>query len=634
MEQYYLSEKDRLGLKFSTGSAEEMEHLFGGSIPFLPEENIIKKGEGEINVELPILLRNQSQQYIHYLYNLILSREDHASAHAAASENQLMTIEREYLENLVSIIVNIIRYERRIGLINLFWLAFSKDFSNILNDYFSKRGVKNNLKYQMHPMLSGLFNSAMNISYQKVSQIEDRMVQFNLGINFNDNLIVSIINDQLPLTESEIRRINLQDILSEYNKRYSLSFKTFNEIYVILHKRIKKGLEERERPLIQLVKGHLKGIPENRLMEDASIIKMIFNRHVLEYLLLDYEDTGRKLFSNSAIINAAKSFENWSQLFNSFKDIMHGLQKTEIIKTIQKKIMLYPVESTKTKEDKLFSEGRLYRFTGATSVTNNARKVAILFADLRGFTKTSEKGYSEREITYQLYNVFDPITEITSKFGGRIDKFTGDGVMIIYGVPTPKETDSQNAIRTAILIQKRLDDLRKQGKTHYQMGISIHTGRAYIANFMIDEKKKDTTIIGRNVNIAGRLSAAKASVPIEKEGHEFDEMLNSLAYSLTDSREIENFKEYAYKKFSKKKMVGGVAVDENGSIYNTGIAVSKDVVDDMKNSITFEDSGSYSGTTLSYYDNVIGHKVVFEYVGDAIFKGVDKSMPIYSVIYQ
>ena len=75
MEQYYLSEKDRLGLKFSTGSAEEMEHLFGGSIPFLPEENIIKKGEGEINVELPILLRNQSQQYIHYLYNLILSRE-------------------------------------------------------------------------------------------------------------------------------------------------------------------------------------------------------------------------------------------------------------------------------------------------------------------------------------------------------------------------------------------------------------------------------------------------------------------------------------------------------------------------------------------------------------------------------
>ena len=45
MEQYYLSEKDRLGLKFSTGSAEEMEHLFGGSIPFLPEENIIKKAK-------------------------------------------------------------------------------------------------------------------------------------------------------------------------------------------------------------------------------------------------------------------------------------------------------------------------------------------------------------------------------------------------------------------------------------------------------------------------------------------------------------------------------------------------------------------------------------------------------------
>ncbi|MBI5043072.1 MAG: adenylate/guanylate cyclase domain-containing protein [Nitrospirae bacterium] len=545
-----------------------------------------------------------------------------------------MTIEKEYLDNLVSIMANIIRYERRIGLVNLFWLAFSKDFSNILSDYFSKRGIKNNIRYLMHPMISGLFHSVMNIAYQKVSQIEERMVQFNLGVNFNDNLILSIINDQLSLTEIEIRRINLHDILSENNKRYSIPFKTFNEIYIILNKRIKKGLEEKERPLLQLIKGHLKGIPENRLMEDTSIIKMIFNRHVLEYLLLDYEDTGRKLFSNPAVINTAKAFENWSLLFNSFKDIIQGLQRTEIIKMIQKKIILYPIESTKTKEDMLFSEGRLYRFTGTTTVTNNARKVTILFADLRGFTKASERGYSEKEITYQLYTVFDPITEIVSRLGGRIDKFTGDGVMIIYGVPTPKETDSQNAVRTAILIQKRLMDLRKQDKTHYQMGISIHTGRAYIANFMIDEKKKDTTIIGRNVNIAGRLSAAKASMPVEKEGYEFDEMLNSLAFSLTDSREIENFKEYVYKKFPKKKMVGGVAVDENGSIYNTGIAVSKDVVEDMKRSISFEDTGSYSGTTLSYYDNVIGHKVVFEYVGDAIFKGVDKSMPIYSVIYQ
>ncbi len=633
MEEFYLSEKDRNMLKFSTASVEEMKDFFGGSVPILPDENIIKKGEGEINTELSLALRSQSQQYIHYLYNLIASRESQPGAYTAA-EGQIMAIERDLLNNLVTIITNVIRAERRTGILNLFWLAFSKDFSMILNDYFNKRGVKNNIKYQMHPMLSGLLTSAMRLSYQKTAQTAERMIAFNLGVNFNDSLIMSIINDQLPLTETEIRRISLQDILSEYNKRYTLPFKAFNEIYLILQKRIKRGLDERERPLIQLVKERLRGIPENRLMEEAGILKMVFNRHIMDYLFLDYADVGKQLFSSPAVINAAKLFDNWSMLFNAFKDIVQGLQRTEIIKAMEKKIILYPLESTRTKEDKLFSEGRLYRFTESTTITNDARKVTIFFADLRGFTKTSERGFSEKEITNQLYTVFDPITEIVSRFGGKIDKFAGDGVMIIYGVPTAKEADSLNAVRTAILIQKRIKELRDEGKTHYQMGISIHTGRAYIANFMIDERIKDTTVIGRNVNIAGRLSATKASTPQEKDWGEFDDMLNSLAYSLTSSREIDSFKEYVHKKFPKKKMVGGVGVDEDGAVYNTGIAISRDVVDDMKSSLPFEDKGINSETSMSYYDNVIGHKVVIEYVGDAIFKGVDKSIPIYSVIYQ
>lgn len=632
MEEFYLSEKDRLGLKFSTGSVEEMEGLFGGRIPLLPEESIIKKGEGEMNAELPLPLRHQSQQYIHYLYNLIANREDQPGIHTAA-EGQILTIEREFSNNLVSLITNVIKYERRTGILNLFWLAFSKDFSIILNDYSSKRGIKSNIKYQMHPMLSGLFNSANKLAFQRIFQADERMLGFNLGANFNDSLIMSIINDQLPLTEIEIKRINLQDILSEHNKRYSLPFKAFNEIYIILQRRIKKGLIERERHLFQLVREHIKGISENRLIEDANILKMVFNKYILEYLFMDYEDTGKQLFSGPAIINAAKSFDNWGLLFSAFKDIVHGLQRTEIIKTIQKRVALYPVESAKTKEDALFSEGRLYRFTGSTNVTNNARMVTVLFTDLRGFTKTSERGYSEKEITNQLYTVFDPITEIVLKFGGKIDKFAGDGVMITYGVPTAKESDSLNAVRTAILIQKKLKELRDNGKTHYQMGISIHTGRVYIATFMINERIKDTTVIGRNVNIAGRLSAAKA-MPDEKDWGEFDEMMDSLAYSLTDSREMASFKEYAYKKFPKKKVVGGVAIDKEGGVYNIGIAISRDVVDDMKNHITFEDKGEYGGMTLSFYDNVIGHKIVIEYVGDAIFKGVDKSIPIYSVIYQ
>ena len=262
--------------------------------------------------------------------------------------------------------------------------------------------------------------------------------------------------------------------------------------------------------LYSFVRERLRGIPENRLMEEAGILKMVFNRHIMDYLFLDYADVGKQLFSSPAVINAAKLFDNWSMLFNAFKDIVQGLQRTEIIKAMEKKIILYPLESTRTKEDKLFSEGRLYRFTESTTITNDARKVTIFFADLRGFTKTSERGFSEKEITNQLYTVFDPITEIVSRFGGKIDKFAGDGVMIIYGVPTAKEADSLNAVRTAILIQKKGEGAEGRGQDTLSDGYQHpHRTRHTLPISMIDERIKDTTVIGRNVNIAGRLSAQR-----------------------------------------------------------------------------------------------------------------------------
>ena len=73
-------------------------------------------------------------------------------------------------------------------------------------------------------------------------------------------------------------------------------------------------------------------------------------------------------------------------------------------------------------------------------------------------------------------------------------------------------------MRTAILCQETLRRLREEGKTYFKMGIAIHYGRVYLARFIADESSVQTTVIGRNVNLAGRLSSAAKKPMDEDEG--------------------------------------------------------------------------------------------------------------------
>src|SRR6185295_12826779 len=167
-------------------------------------------------------------------------------------------------------------------------------------------------------------------------------------------------------------------------------------------------------------------------------------------------------------------------------------------------------------DDKASRGLRVYEFGASAQVLNNAVNATVLFLDLRGFTKTSEGQVSERDLTRELYVVFDAFVPHVRRFGGTIDKFLGDGIMITYGTVHSSPLDALNAVRTAIVCQNTIRKMREAGKTVFQMGISIHHGRVYLARFIADENSVQSTVIGRNVNLAGRLSSA-AKKPMDED---------------------------------------------------------------------------------------------------------------------
>jgi class 3 adenylate cyclase len=243
-----------------------------------------------------------------------------------------------------------------------------------------------------------------------------------------------------------------------------------------------------------------------------------------------------------------------------------------------------------------YDEGRLYRFHPGAEVVTLARKITVLFADLRGFTRASEGGVSERELTDQLYEVFDPLAGIVGRYAGRIDKFTGDGVMITFGFDGVTPDDELNALRTAVSIQNLMASLRSEGRTGFEMGISIHTGRVQPAHFILDDRHMDRTVIGRNVNIAGRLSGSgKTSVFDQGPAGSADE----------------------------------VWVDDEGTLYNTGIVVSQDTVEALLPLVQPEALQRGQGRGFRFRDADLGKNILLEYVGDAKFKGVGRAIAIY-----
>ncbi|MEW6516362.1 MAG: adenylate/guanylate cyclase domain-containing protein [candidate division FCPU426 bacterium] len=158
---------------------------------------------------------------------------------------------------------------------------------------------------------------------------------------------------------------------------------------------------------------------------------------------------------------------------------------------------------------------------GSMALGGARKRATILFSDIRGFTAMSETMQPE-EVVSIINSYLSVQTEIILRNGGMLDKFVGDCVMAVYGIPLAKEDDALRAVRSALEIQIAVDEMnqrrRAAGEKTVTIGIGINTGDVVSGN-MGSSQKMDYTVIGDSVNLAARLEsvAEGGSILISEE---------------------------------------------------------------------------------------------------------------------
>lgn len=144
-------------------------------------------------------------------------------------------------------------------------------------------------------------------------------------------------------------------------------------------------------------------------------------------------------------------------------------------------------------------------------MSGERRIVTMIFTDIRSFTTLSESASSDQIVVW-LNDYFSRMQAIVTRCGGHINKFLGDGLMIVFGAPASRgdEVEARAAVTCGLemlaAVEKMNAEWQGTGRPTIKIGVGIHTGEA-TCGVVGAERRLEYTIIGDTVNLASRLES-------------------------------------------------------------------------------------------------------------------------------
>jgi class 3 adenylate cyclase len=188
---------------------------------------------------------------------------------------------------------------------------------------------------------------------------------------------------------------------------------------------------------------------------------------------------------------AIRSRDEIGQLGAAFNQMAEGLELKERYKAVLSKVA-----------DPRVAE-RLMQ--GRINLGGETVRATVLFCDVRGFTRMSE-GMDPHEVIAIINAHMTAMTEIVHAYGGVVDKFVGDEIMALFGVPVPVDDDAGQAFRCAREMVARCRETNRHRNPPIEIGIGIAHGEM-VAGCMGSEDRLNYTVLGDRVNLASRLCA-------------------------------------------------------------------------------------------------------------------------------
>jgi class 3 adenylate cyclase len=140
-------------------------------------------------------------------------------------------------------------------------------------------------------------------------------------------------------------------------------------------------------------------------------------------------------------------------------------------------------------------------------VAESRKTVTIVFADVTGSTPLGEQ--TDPEVTRRIMErYFDEMRTVLVKHGGTVERFIGDAVMAVFGIPTVHEDDALPAVRAAAEMRERLAALSVEFQVERGVTIAVRTGVNTGEVIAGDPFQGQASATGDALNVAARLEQA------------------------------------------------------------------------------------------------------------------------------